>query len=229
MKMNQQQRRVLRAQGVLLVPGGYAETEITVVNSKFIAACSPVTSTEEAKEFHQSIRTAHPGASHHVPAYLIGHGNSTLSYCSDDGEPGGSSGKPILSVLQGSGFGDIAVVVTRYFGGTKLGIGGLVRAYSEAAKNVLDLTPCYQKVLVSEVNLTVPYSHYEPIKKFLVTSGATDIQEEFSEVATLTFTVISETEEQTQKTIADLTHGTGEWTLLDSNKISTVPVKPAEG
>lgn len=227
--MNQQRRRVLRDQGVLLVPGGYAEAEITVVNSKFIAACSPVTSTEEAKEFHQSIRAAHPGASHHVPAYLIGHGNSTLSYCNDDGEPGGSSGRPILSVLQGSGFGDIAVVVTRYFGGTRLGIGGLVRAYSEAAKNVLDLTPCYQKVLVSEVNLTVPYSHYEPVKKFLAASGAIDIQEEFSEAVALTFAIVSEMEEHTQKTIADLTHGTGEWTLLNSNRISTVPVKSAEG
>jgi uncharacterized YigZ family protein len=228
MKLNQQQRRALRDQGIFLVPGEYTETEIIVVNSRFIAACSPVTSAEEAKEFHQSIRAAHPSATHHVPAYLIGHGNSTLSYCSDDGEPGGSSGRPILSVLQGSGFGDIAVVVTRYFGGTKLGIGGLVRAYSGAAKEVLDLTPCYQKVIVSEINLTIPYSHYEPIKKFLESTGATNVQEEFSEIVTLTFNILSETEDQVQKTVADLTHGTGVWTLVNSCVISTVPVKLAE-
>ena len=92
------------------------------------------TTVKEAKAFLAAVRAEMPDANHHVYAYRVGFGNSVIEGMSDDGEPSGTSGPPVLAVLRGSGIGDVIVVVTRYFGGTKLGTGGLVRAYSDAAR-----------------------------------------------------------------------------------------------
>src|SRR5574340_1436809 len=119
-----------------IIPAGERTTEITVVNSRFIADLSPVFSIDEARSFIARIKAKHPAASHHVPAFIIGHGASTTEHCSDDGEPAGTAGRPALAVLKGSGLGDVVVVVTRYFGGTKLGTGGLVRAWRGRLRSV---------------------------------------------------------------------------------------------
>jgi uncharacterized YigZ family protein len=111
------------------VPLKEIRRELIVVNSRFVATLAPVMSVEEAKAFIARIRGEFSDASHNVPAYLVGGGDSLIEHCSDDGEPSGTAGRPALAVLKGSGLGDVAVVVTRYFGGTKLGTGGLVRAY----------------------------------------------------------------------------------------------------
>ena len=99
-----------------------------------------------------------------MPAFLIGFGNSVTAHCNDDGEPSGTAGRPILAVLQGSGLGDIAVVVTRYFGGTKLGTGGLVRAYSDATKAVLAILPRAEKVPTTQCMLALPYNLLERVR-----------------------------------------------------------------
>ena len=143
------------------IPEKFTETEIVVVNSRFIASAAPVFSNEEAREFINSIKAKYPDATHHVPAYILGYGNSVSAYCSDDGEPSGSSGRPVLAVLQGSGLGDAAIVVTRYFGGTKLGIGGLVHAYGDAAKAVLEILPRAEKIPTYIVMLAIEYSFFE--------------------------------------------------------------------
>ena len=91
--------------------------------------------------FIARIKKEFADASHNVPAYIIGGGNTVTEFCSDDGEPNGTSGKPALAVLRGSGLGDVAVVVTRYFGGTLLGTGGLVKAYTEATQLVVQAVP----------------------------------------------------------------------------------------
>src|SRR5512133_1640262 len=111
--------------------------EHVVINSRFIATLAPVFSTDEARTFIARIKKEFADASHNVPAYVIGGGNTVAEYCSDDGEPSGTAGKPALAVLRGSGFGDVAVVVTRYFGGTLLGTGGLVKAYTESTQRVV--------------------------------------------------------------------------------------------
>ena len=116
----------------LLIPASEHHTEIVVVNSRFITTIAPVFSVEEARDFIAKIRALNPNATHNVPAFIVGHGVSVIEHCSDDGEPQGTAGRPALAVLKGSGLGDAAVVVTRYFGGTKLGSGGLVRAYTDA-------------------------------------------------------------------------------------------------
>ncbi len=93
-----------------LVPAREARTELKVVNSRFIASAAPAFSVEEAKVFIARVRKEFSDASHNVPAYIIGHGSSTISHCNDDGEPSGTAGRPALAVLQGSGLGDIVVV-----------------------------------------------------------------------------------------------------------------------
>ncbi len=119
------------------IPARRTRTEIVVVNSRFITTAQPAFSVDEAKAFIQEMKNEFADASHNVPAFLIGYGASVTAHCSDDGEPSGTAGRPALAVLQGSDLGDIVVVVTRYFGGTKLGTGGLVRAYTDAVKSVL--------------------------------------------------------------------------------------------
>src|SRR5215216_7189866 len=124
-----------------LVPLHEIRRELIVVNSRFIATLVPAFNIDEARSFLARIRHEFGDASHNVPAYIIGGGNTVTEYFSDDGEPSGTAGKPTLMVLRGSGLGDVAVVITRYFGGTLLGTGGLVRAYGAAVKAVLALLP----------------------------------------------------------------------------------------
>jgi len=128
------------------IPAKEARAEIIVINSRFIASAGPAFSVEQARNFIARIKSEFPDASHHVPVYLIGFGASSTAHCSDAGEPAGTAGRPALAVLQGAGLGDVVVVVTRYFGGTRLGTGGLVRAYSDAVREVLDILPRAERV-----------------------------------------------------------------------------------
>jgi uncharacterized YigZ family protein len=110
-----------------------AEAELVVEKSRFIAYVTPASSKGEADIFFEKIRKLHRQATHNVPACVIGE-NRLVQWASDDGEPSGTSGAPILRMLIEEGLSDVAVIVTRYFGGVKLGTGGLVRAYTAAAK-----------------------------------------------------------------------------------------------
>ncbi len=119
----------------ILLAGGQGEIEEK--KSRFIATLEPVTSEEEAADFIAKIRKKYYDARHNCPAYVIGQ-NQEITRCSDDGEPSGTAGRPMLEVLLGAGLTDVAVVVTRYFGGTLLGTGGLVRAYTAAVQEGLN-------------------------------------------------------------------------------------------
>lgn len=189
------------------IPAEFCETEIVVVNSRFIASAAPVFSNEEAREFINSIKAKYPDATHHVPAYIIGYGNSTSAYCSDDGEPSGTSGRPVLSVLQGSGLGDAAIVVTRYFGGTKLGIGGLVHAYGDAAKAVLELLPRAEKVPTYTVMLAIEYSLFERVRLMLNRHHAETLDEDFGADVTITARFIQGDLPPFQAELSELTRG----------------------
>ena len=168
------------------IPAGTHQAEIEILNSRFIANLSPVFTVEAAKTFIATIRAKFPDASHHVPAYLIGYGPALIAHCNDDGEPAGTAGRPVLAVLQGSGLGDVAVVVTRYFGGTKLGTGGLVRAYSEATKAVLIDLPRAEKVPTYTVMVALPYSLFERIRLLIATHHGQMLDENFAADITLT-------------------------------------------
>jgi uncharacterized YigZ family protein len=144
---------------------------MAVVNSRFIATAAPAFTVDEAKAFVSRIKQEFSDASHNVSVYLVGHGQSVIAHCTDDGEPSGTAGRPALAVLQGSGLGDVAVVVTRYFGGTKLGTGGLVRAYGDAVREVLSVLPRAMRVPSYTVSIAVPYGSFEPVCRLIEAHG----------------------------------------------------------
>jgi uncharacterized YigZ family protein len=208
------------------IPAHDLRRELKSSNSRFISTLSPVFSVDEARAFIQRIKAEFPGASHHVPAYLIGHGDSEIAHCSDAGEPSGTAGRPALSVLRGSGLGDVAVVVTRYFGGTKLGTGGLVRAYSEAVRLVVDAVPRAEKVLTHTVMLAFPYSFLERVRALVANHSGTILGESFTADVTLTARLRVESYSAFQSALSDLTRGTLHAEIIETKEF-LVPL-PAE-
>jgi uncharacterized YigZ family protein len=157
----------ISAQQGYLIPAARHRIETVVANSRFIATAAHVTQVEQVKAFLQDLRHEMPDASHHVYAFRIGYGNSTIEGMSDDGEPSGTAGPPVLAVLRGTAIGDVIVTVTRYFGGTKLGTGGLVRAYTEAAQTVLSTLPTEAKIEKILLGIELSYPWYEQIKRLI--------------------------------------------------------------
>ena len=138
-----------------------AEDEYIVKKSRFIGYAAPVTTQQQALDFIAEISKKHWDATHNVYAYIIRDGATRFS---DDGEPGGTAGMPVLQVLQREGIFNVTCVVTRYFGGILLGAGGLVRAYAHGAKIALDAAGRSMKRVWTNVYLPCPYSWYERIK-----------------------------------------------------------------
>jgi uncharacterized YigZ family protein len=169
----------------LFVPVARARAEIRAANSRFIATAGPAASVEAARAMIAEIRAEMPDASHHVYAYVIGHGATTTLGMSDDGEPSGTAGRPALAVLRGSGLGDVALVVTRYFGGTLLGTGGLVHAYGDAAKAVLALLPREEKVERRMLVAALPYAAYETARRLVAAHAGSILDEAFAANVTL--------------------------------------------
>ncbi len=133
------------------------QAEIVIEKSTFIGYAKPVSNEEEALAFIQEIKKKHRNATHNVPAYVLGEHNE-IQRCNDDGEPSGTAGVPVLEVLKKEDLRDVAVVVTRYFGGIKLGAGGLVRAYTRGAKIALEAAKIITKVLYQVIIVTVDYT-----------------------------------------------------------------------
>ena len=160
--------------------------EHLVVNSRFIATLAPVFNADEARALITRIKKEFADASHNVPAYIIGGGNTVTEFCSDDGEPSGTSGKPALAVLRGSGLGDVAVVVTRYFGGTLLGTGGLVKAYTESTQLVVNSVERGRRIAVHVTMLAIPYSLLERVRLMTTRHNGEVLGEDFAGDITLT-------------------------------------------
>jgi uncharacterized YigZ family protein len=159
--------------------------ELRVSNSRFIATADRAESAAEARALIAEMRAEMPDASHHASAYIIGHGATTTQGQSDDGEQSGTAGRPALAVLRGSGLGDVVLVVTRYFGGTLLGTGGLVRAYGDAAKAVVNALPRTEKVNQQALTISVPYGCYETARRLVTTNAGSILHEAFADVITL--------------------------------------------
>ena len=169
-----------------LVPAREARGELRVVNSRFIATAAPVATVDEAKAFIARIRREFFDASHNVPVYIIGHGATVIAHCGDDGEPPGTAGRPALEVLRGSGLGNVAVVVTRYFGGTKLGAGGLVRAYSDGVRQVLAVLPRAALVATDTAVIVTPYNTFERVRQLVAAHHGQILDETFAADVTVT-------------------------------------------
>ncbi len=210
------------------VPAKETRAELIVVNSRFIATIAPVSSIDEAKLFIRKTKEEFSDASHNVPAYVIGHGSSVIAHCNDDGEPSGTAGKPALAVLQGSGLGDVAVVVTRYFGGTKLGKGGLVRAYSDAVRAVLKVVPIAEKVQTHTAMMVIPYSIYERVKKLIQENKGVILDEDFGGDITITGQFLVDIFPIFQAALTEMTHGGTTLVIISTNENTIIPINVAE-
>jgi len=206
------------------VPAKEIRREMMVSNSRFIATLAPVFSVEEAKAFVARVREEFANASHNVPMYLVGYGSSVTAHCSDAGEPSGTAGQPALAVLRGSGLGDVAVVVTRYFGGTKLGTGGLVRAYSEAVRMVVEAVPRAEKVLTHTVMMALPYRLLERTRLLVTAQHGQMLDEDFGADVTLTARFAVEHLDAFQSALSELTNGAVQGEIVETNEV-LMPLK----
>lgn len=188
-----------------LVPAACGEGEYSEKRSRFIARVWPVESESEAIAHIEDMRRQHYDARHNVYAYCLRE-SSVMRY-SDDGEPSGTSGQPTLNVFRAEGIQNFCCVVTRYFGGILLGTGGLVRAYTAAAKAALENAGVSRMALWKELLLSCSYSQYERVKRLLDSSGA--VIEDTAFAADVSFSVLlrEDTTEQFEKSLTELSAG----------------------
>lgn len=177
--------------------------ELVVKKSRFITVAKICNSISEVKRLVDEARTEYHDASHVVHAAVVG----TQFSFSDDREPKNTAGRPTFEVLKGSGISNICVLIIRYFGGTLLGTGGLVKAYGDSVKLVLDGIVTEELVEKSTFLLTVPYELYDKVKMLLADSGATDIREKFETEITISGTLPKDDEQQFGSKISTLSCG----------------------
>ena len=206
------------------IPAAETRVELTVVNSRFIATIAPAFTVDEARAFVGRVRAEFADASHNVPAYVIGHGATTIAHCHDDGEPSGTAGRPMLAVLQGSGLGDVALVVTRYFGGTKLGTGGLVRAYGDAARAALAALPRAAKVATVTALVEAPYPLLERLRLLAAAHGGQMLDEEFAAAITLTIRFRADRFDAFAVALRELSNGAVEAVVAAADEATIMPL-----
>jgi len=182
-----------------------AVDEFVEKRSRFIGAIQPVTTEEEALAFIRARQKQYWDATHNVYAYVLNGGN--LCRFSDDGEPQGTAGIPVLDVLRKEGLTDCAVVVTRYFGGILLGGGGLVRAYSHGAKIAVDAGGVVEMRLCLQGAVTCDYSQYGWVPAFLTDAGATVTDTQFGEAVDVYFSLPQEKRAHLETTLIDRSNG----------------------
>ncbi len=161
------------------IPAKKVVIEYVVKKSRFIATIEPFSNQRDLKSFIKKKREEYIGCRHVVYAFFVNDDCSVSGLC-DDGEPHRTAGRPVYEVLKGSGLTDVLLTVTRFFGGTKLGTGGLVSAYSRSAIEVLKKTIIIEKINKIRIILKLTYKNHEQIKKILIESGAVCISESFS-------------------------------------------------
>ena len=190
-----------------LIPLKEIRREQKVLNSLFIATLAPAFTIDEARAFMARIRKEFADASHNVPVYIIGGGNTVTEYFSDDGEPSGTSGKPALAVLRGSGLGDVVMVITRYFGGTLLGTGGLVKAYTESAQSVANAAERGRRIPVHVIMLAIPYNLLERVRLIVPRHHGEILGEDFAGDITMTLQFPVENYEVFKDELRELSSG----------------------
>ena len=201
-----------------LIPLAEIRREQVVINSRFIATLAPVFTIEEARAFIARIKKEFSDASHNVPAYMIGGGNTVTEYFSDDGEPSGTAGRPALAVLRGGGLGDVAVVVTRYFGGTLLGTGGLVKAYTESTQLVVNAVGRGRRIPVHVAMVAIPYNLLERMRLLVAGQHGEILDEEFAADITMTLQFPFESFDAFQNNLRELSAGKLKAEIIESKE-----------
>lgn len=182
-----------------------SKDEFIEKKSRFIGYVKPVKTQTEATDFINSIKSKHWDATHNVSAYVLRENNIQRS--SDDGEPSGTAGVPTLDVLLKEGVVDACVVVTRYFGGTLLGAGGLIRAYSHASKIALDSGNIITMAACKVLSVSVDYSFYDRLNILLDEFNANIENSEFTDNVTVTFSIKANTVELLQEKLTQQSNG----------------------
>lgn len=190
-----------------LEPTASATTEIVVKRSRFIATASPAASVGAAEATIHRRREEHADASHVVYAFLVGDEASEHAGMSDAGEPRGTAGRPVMDVLRGSGVRDVVLTVVRYFGGTKLGTGGLVHAYSDAAKTALAALPTRERIARVRVSTETSYELYERAKLAVGEAGGAILEESFGTGVRLVWELPESALEPLRVRLSDLSRG----------------------
>ena len=192
---------------------GTAEGELVVQRSRFLGILLPVSNPEEARTRLKEAKTRYADATHVVHAFRTGLEGSETHGCSDDGEPSGTAGRPLLDVLKGVGGGNCLLLVVRWFGGIKLGTGGLVKAYGETAKAVIAQALWEEQRIWLEASITVDWPEHRPLRHELAARGASVEREEFGTGVTLHAKIPEAIFETLQKWTTDLTRGRSAWTI----------------
>ena len=180
--------------------------ELVVRKSRFLSEATPVASPGEAREIWHERKSTYTNGGHIVFAFICGPRGGVMG-CSDDGEPSGTAGRPVLEVLKGSGITNVLLTVARWFGGIKLGTGGLVRAYTESAQLALSDPPVTELVPLTRFTLALPYGDYENVRRRLPEFAAEIASEEFATAVTLAGTVPSANFAAFSEMVRNLTGG----------------------
>ena len=190
------------------IPAKLYRTEETIKRSRFIATVAHAFTEEDAKVFISIIKNEFPDATHNCWAFVAGPpGDTARIGLSDDGEPHGTAGKPILTVLLHSEIGEIVAVVTRYFGGTKLGTGGLVRAYSGSVKNALAGLSIKEKRDVITLTAILDYSKITAVRQMIESFNSEIIEEKYEADVSFKIELPKNSEDSFIRAITDLTAG----------------------
>lgn len=184
----------------------YGQDEITEKKSRFIAQVMPVETEGEALQFIEEKKKEHWDARHNCYAFIIGKKGELLRF-SDDGEPQGTAGKPILEVLQKMELTNVAVVVTRYFGGVLLGTGGLVRAYTQSTQAGLKAASVCVMTPMNKIRAAFDYSLFGKIKYILAQQNVEILKEDYGSDVTVTFAVACDEKDRLLKKLTDATNG----------------------
>ncbi|MFZ0368877.1 MAG: YigZ family protein [Halobacillus sp.] len=201
--------------------------EVTIQKSRFIGYVRRCETEEEAQSFIQEIKKKHNDANHNCSAYMIGE-HDLIQKANDDGEPSGTAGVPMLEVLKRKGLKDTAVVVTRYFGGTKLGAGGLIRAYSGTVSQAIEKTGIVRRQLMKSMHVSVAYHLLGKVENEVRNSSYTLETINYMENVELIIYVESGQEEAFESWITNLTSNQAQLTRGDSSYVE-FDAKPSEG
>ena len=196
-----------------IIPAGYGEAEYIDKKSRFIGQVQHVESVSEAMAFIEAVRKKYADATHNVWAYVLADGQMRWS---DDGEPGGTSGQPTLNVFRSALVCDVACVVTRYFGGTLLGSGGLVRAYSKAASMALEAAGRARMAEWRSIAVECTYAQYERVRRLLEGMGAADMDGSFGEFVAVSALLPLDAAQAVSARLTDMTAGSARVAELGS-------------
>lgn len=202
---------------IYLYPTNDVSFEEVIKKSRFITYLSHVESKDEALAFLADLKELYPDARHHCWAYVIGDPSCTATVgMSDDGEPHGTAGRPMLGVLQSKNVGDVMVVCVRYFGGTKLGTGGLVRAYSTGVIEALELAKLTEKIPLCEILVRCPFSMESFMRRFVIEHELKVVDVEYSNNVCFRLEFASSKLDDIKSRVIDMSNGQAVLELMNS-------------